>query len=142
MKTVMPIFKNRVSPVFDWCQNLLLAEIQAGHEVGRSEVAVANIDPVRQADQLAELGAELVVCGGIGEILQGLIEARNIRVISGVSGNITDVLEALTTEKLSHPRFIMPGCAGHRRQYRLVSACEVKGRKQRRRKQRMQGGEY
>jgi len=119
MKTVIPVFKNRVSPVFDWCSNLLLVEIRLGREVGRSEVAVADTDPVRQANQVVELGAGLVVCGGIGEILLGLIEDSNIRVIPGVSGDIDDVLAALSAGELSHPRFMMPGCAGHRGRRRL-----------------------
>ena len=119
MKAVIPVFKDRVSPVFDWCSNLLLVEIQSGREVGRSKVAAAETNPVRQADQLVELGAGMVVCGGIGEILVGLIEARDIRVISGVSGDIDDVLAALIARELPHPRFMMPGCAGHLGQHRL-----------------------
>jgi len=119
MKTVIPVFKNRVSPVFDWCSNLILVEIRSGREVGRSEVAAVDTDPVRQAEQLVELGADLVVCGGIGEILLGLIEDSNIRVIRGVSGDIDDVLEALCAGELSHPRFMMPGCSGHRGRHRL-----------------------
>lgn len=129
MNIVIPVFKNRVSPVFDWCSNLLVVEIQSGREVGRSEVAAADTDPVRQADQVVELGAGLVVCGGIGEIMLGLIEARGIRVIPGVSGDIDDVLGALSAGGLSHPRFMMPGCGGHRGQHRLRGGFGGKGRK-------------
>ena len=129
MKTVIPVFKNRVSPVFDWCSNLLLVEIQSGREVGRSEVAAVDTNPVRQADQLVELGAGLVVCGGISEILLGLIEANNIRVIPGVSGDIDDVLAALSAGELPHPRFMMPGCGAHLGQHRLRGGFGGKGRK-------------
>ena len=109
MKTVIPVFKNRVSPVFDWCSNLLLIEFQCGWEIKRSEVTITCADPVRQADQLVELGASMVVCGGIGKILLLLIEAKSIRVISGVSGDIDDVLTAMSVGELCHPRFLMPG---------------------------------
>ncbi|MFZ4440671.1 MAG: NifB/NifX family molybdenum-iron cluster-binding protein [Syntrophales bacterium] len=109
MKTVIPVFKNRVSPVFDWCSNLLLIEFQAGWEVKRTEVTSAGTDPVRQAGQLVELGAGMVVCGGIGEILRCMIEASNIRVIPGVFGDIDDVLAVLIAGELPHPRFVMHG---------------------------------
>ena len=109
MKAVIPVFKNRVSPVFDWCSNLLVVEIQSGREVGRCKVASADTDPVRQADHVVELGADLVVCGGIGEILLGLFEVSHTRVITGVSGDIDDVLTALIAGELPHPRFTMPG---------------------------------
>jgi len=118
MKTVIPVFKNRVSPVFDWCSNLLVVEIQSGREVGRSKVATAGADPARQADQVVELGASMVVCGGIGERLQDMIEASNIRVIPGVSGDIDDVLATLIAGELPHPRLMMPGCGEHFRQHR------------------------
>ena len=134
MKTLIPVFKNRVSPVFDWCSNLLVVEIQSGREVGRSEVAAADTDPVGQTDQVVKLGVGLVVCGGIGEILLGLIEANNIRVIPGVSGDIDDVLAALSAGELPHPRFMMPGCGAHRGQHRLRGTFEGEGRKHARRK--------
>jgi predicted Fe-Mo cluster-binding NifX family protein len=119
VKAIIPVFKNRVSPVFDWCSNLLVVEIQSGREVGRSKVASAGSDPVRQADQVVELGADLVVCGGIGEILLGLIEVSNTRVITGVSGDIDDVLAALIAGQLPHPRFMMPGRGAHLGQHRV-----------------------
>jgi predicted Fe-Mo cluster-binding NifX family protein len=134
MKTVIPIFKDRVSPVFDWCSNLLLVEIQSGREVGRSKVAAADTDPVHQADQVVEMRAGMVVCGGIGEILLGLIEANHIRVIPGVSGDIDDVLAALIAEELPHPRFTMPGCGAHLGQHRLRGGFGGEGRKHARRR--------
>jgi predicted Fe-Mo cluster-binding NifX family protein len=134
MNIVIPVFKNRVSPVFDWCSNLLLVEIQSGREVGRSNITVADTDPIRQAGQLVELGANLVVCGGISEMLVGLIEARDIRVIPGVSGDIDGVLAALSAGELSHPRFVMPGCAGHWGQHRLRGSFGGEGRKHARRR--------
>jgi len=109
MKIIIPVYRNRVSPVFDWCGNLLLFDIQSRREVRRREVAAAGTDPGKQARRLVELGTDLVVCGGISELLLGLVEASNIRVISGVSGNIDDVLAAMRTKELSHPRFMMPG---------------------------------
>jgi predicted Fe-Mo cluster-binding NifX family protein len=121
MKIILPVYRNRVSPVFDWCSNLLLVDIQSGREVGRREVAAADTDPGKQVRRLVELGADLIVCGGISEILLGLIEASKIRAISGISGDIEDVLAAIRAKKLSHPRFTMPGCTGHRGQHRLCS---------------------
>lgn len=115
MKIIIPVFKNRVSPVYDWCSNLLVVEIESGWEVGRSKVATAGADPVRQADQMVELGAGVVVCGGIGELLLGIIEARDVSVISGVSGDIDDVLTALIAGEIPYPRFMMPGFSEHRR---------------------------
>jgi predicted Fe-Mo cluster-binding NifX family protein len=119
MKVVIPVYRNRVSPVFDWCSSLLLVDLESG----RREVAVADKDPSKQACQLAELGADLVVCGGISELLLGLIEANNIKIISGVSGDIDDVVAAINAKEISHPRFMMPGCAGHRGQHRLRGGC-------------------
>ena len=51
----------------------------------------------------------MVVCGGIGEILRGMIEDSNIRVIPGVFGDIDDVLAVLIAGEFPHPCFVMPG---------------------------------
>ena len=30
MKVAMPVFQNRVSPVFDWCQHVIAVEVASG----------------------------------------------------------------------------------------------------------------
>lgn len=121
MKIVIPVLRNRVSPVFDWSRNLLLIDIQSGREMSRQEIAIAEPNQGKQVCKLVELGANLLVCSGISKELMSLIKARSIGVISGVSGDIDDVLRAICMKKLSHPRFMMPGCAGRRGQNRLRS---------------------
>ena len=132
-KAAIPIFQGRVSPVFDWCGNLLLVEIRSGQEVQRQEVEVASTDPVLKTNRLVELGANLLVCGGISELLLSLIESRDIRVIPWVAGGIDDVLAALVLGNLPHPRFMMPGCAGQRGRHRVRRGFGGRGRKHGRR---------
>ena len=132
-KAAIPIFQGRVSPVFDWCGNLLLVEIRSGQEVQRQEVEVASTDPVLKTNRLVELGANLLVCGGISELLLSLIESRDIRVIPWVAGGIDDVLAALVSGNLPHPRFMMPGYAGQRGRHRVRRGFGGRGRKHGRR---------
>ena len=129
MKIVIPVFKHRVSPVFDWCSNLLLIEIQSGLELGRIEIAAAYSDPIQLANRLVEMGVDIAVCGGIGETLAALLEARKIQLISGVSGEVCDVLVALNTGELSDPRFLMPGFPLYHGQRRLHGVLGGKGPK-------------
>lgn len=110
MKAAIPVFQSRVSPVFDWCRTLLEVEIRPGEETTRKEIDVDGLGPAQRANLLLELGTELLVCGTIGEQLLPMIEARGVRVITGVAGGIDEVLEALAAGDLPNPRLDMPGC--------------------------------
>ena len=119
MIVAMPIFRNRISPVFDWSGNLLIVEIRSGREVKRQEVEATATYPAAHADRLVDLGVHVLVCGGISEQLLSLIEYRNIQVIPGVAGKIDDVLSAMISGDLPHPRFMMPGRGAHPGQHRV-----------------------
>lgn len=139
MTVAMPIFQNRISPVFDWSRNLLIVEIQSGREDKRQEVEVAATCPAERAGRLVDLGVTVLVCSAISEQLQSLIEERDIQVIPGVAGKIDDVLSAMISDSLPHPHLRMAGCS---EQHGFRGDYGGKGRKHRNRKQQMQGGEY
>ena len=133
MKVAIPIFNKRVSPVFDWCRNLLLLEISPGGDVKRREVELDCIKPEDRARRLVDLEAGMLVCGGISEQLLTLVESMGIRVIPGVAGGIDDVLEALMEGNLPQPHLMMPGCKGHGGRRRLRRGGGGRGRRHGRR---------
>ncbi len=112
MKIAMPIFRDRLSPVFDWSTRLLVIEILEGREVSRVETAFTDDSPTRRADRLAELEAEVLVCGGISEFMFRLVEARGIRLVPWVAGHAEEVLAAFLSGSIPCRKFSMPGCSG------------------------------
>lgn len=111
MKIAMTVWGNRVSPVFDSAQTILLAEIDANEVVWEQREFIAGQIPTRLARMLVDKGIDTLVCGAISEQPAGIIEAAGINLISFVSGNAQRLLEACA-QGISTDEFRMPGCPG------------------------------
>lgn len=114
MRVAIPIFQNRISPVFDWCRDLLLVEIPLEPKGERRQLRIDALDPPQRVERLIELDVELLVCAGISAFLLSAIESSGIRVISGVAGPIDEVLKDISDHGSVGSDFTMPGCRGHR----------------------------
>ena len=62
------------------------------------------------AAKAAEKRITTLVCGAISQPLQVQLAGRGIEVISGICGNIDEVLDGFRTGRLREERFAMPGC--------------------------------
>jgi predicted Fe-Mo cluster-binding NifX family protein len=119
MRIALPIWQDRISPVFDVAKQLLLVRWADGREAGREEHLMNETAPDEYARRLIELGVETLICAGISQSLETVLADRGIRVIARVCGGIEEVLAAFQTGQLSEERFAMPGCCGQRnRRYR------------------------
>jgi predicted Fe-Mo cluster-binding NifX family protein len=115
MRTVIPIFDGRISPVFDVARRLVLVDIENGREVRRTEQAVKERDLGPRVRRVAELGTDVLICGAISRPLEALLSSAGVEVIPQTSGPVEDVLGAFISGKLTEQAFVMPGCGGHRR---------------------------
>lgn len=61
----IPNFQGRVSPVFDVASRLTVVRVKGRAEVARREVTLFETRPEGIARCLAELGVNVLVCGGI-----------------------------------------------------------------------------
>ncbi len=113
MRLAIPIWNERVSPVFDTASRLLLVEVEQGAEVSRQVVEVgADSFPAQRARRLTELQIGVLICGAISRPLASFVSAAGIDLIPWVAGPVEDVLQAYLARRLSEPRWRMPGCAG------------------------------
>jgi len=121
MKIAIPVWKSRVSPVFDYAGRVLLVDSDsAGEQQGRVEKCLEPL-PFQKVGQLRDLGVNVLICGGLSKRLAVRLEALGITVIPWTSGNVDEVLEAYVAGRLPDGRFRMPGCygsQGRRRQCR------------------------
>ena len=112
MRVAVPDWKGRISPVFDVARQLLVVDFGGGRELQRSaERLEPTLLPLR-VDGLARLGVNVLLCGGISAPLLRMLEARSIRVIPGVSGDVDQVLQGYLAGQLTDDRFAMPGWRG------------------------------
>ena len=106
----MPVFNDRVSPVFNWAEKLMVVRLG---KTGKKEPAYTiKLDKLNESERVALLtgeGIQVLICAGICRALLKAISDEGIQVIPGIVGRIDDVLDAYKNDTLTQPRFRMPG---------------------------------
>ena len=116
MKIGMPVFTERVSPVFDWARKLMIVQVGESDDMeSRRTVEMENLSEWERVTLLVSEGVNVLICAGIcGSLLQA-ISGSGIQVIPGIVGRVDDVLEAYKNSRLAQPEFCMPGYQIRRR---------------------------
>ena len=118
MRIAIPIADGRISPVFDVAEKLVLVDVEAGREVGRTETPLMDEAIELRARRVAQLGVNVLICGAISRPLHALLSAAGVEVIPQTCGEVEEVLGAFVEGRLIGDAFVMPGCCGRRRRFR------------------------
>ncbi len=110
MRIAVTIWNNRISPVFDVAQNLLMVDLDNGEETVRWNLSLSGMPPTLKIETLKKSNVEMVLCGAISELFLRLLTTSGIKVEPWISGNIEEVIQAVIQNKLSDPCYCMPGC--------------------------------
>ena len=108
-RVAIPIYQNRVSPVFDSCRHMLIIDVEQGTEMNRETVYLDEMSLTERCGLLAKLEVTMVVCGGVSELFANMLLGANMRLLHGIAGKIDDVIKAFLGERLDIPQFYMPG---------------------------------
>lgn len=114
MLIAVPVFRSRVSPVFDVAQTLVLVNVDDGVESGRREISLSGLRPKERSALLVREGADTLICGAITRFSRHLVEIVGIRIHGGVAGGVDQVLSAFYQNRLDQSCFRMPGCCRRR----------------------------
>ena len=129
MKIAIPIWYNRISPVFDTASRFLIIEIEDEKVTNRFETTLDEQDLTQRCLRIQELEADTLLCGAISRPYSSMLMSMGINIIPEISGQVEDVLKAYLKGNLFHSKFLMPGCKRHRL---------MKGKKPRRQRKRKQ----
>jgi predicted Fe-Mo cluster-binding NifX family protein len=108
-RVALPVFRDRVSPVLDSCERLLIVDIEQEDEVDRKEIYINRLALTERLKLLRELNVSKVICGGVSETLFRMLESCQIEAIVGIAGGIEDVVCAFCQKTLNDPKYCMPG---------------------------------
>jgi len=89
-----------VSPHFGHCEHYVLADVNGGQVTNREQIASPGHEPGRLPRFLHELGAGVIIAGGIGGRAQELFLGMGIECVAGVEGPVSDVLAAYAAGQL------------------------------------------
>ena len=107
-KIAVPIWNDRVSPVFDVATALLVAEFD-GIRVEKRSIVVL-LTPTDLGAQLEGLGIHILLCGGISTALLRNVAGRGIQVLRHICGPADTALQGFAEDRLQEDQFQMPGC--------------------------------
>lgn len=108
-RIAIPVFKSRVSPVFDSCTRLLLVDLDQNQEIARTEILMEGLSEIERLNVLKKATVCKVICGGISDGFYKLISRAQISVITGIAGEVNQVMSAFRSNRLGEPCFYMPG---------------------------------
>jgi predicted Fe-Mo cluster-binding NifX family protein len=114
MKIALTVWEDRISPVFDVANKLLLADIKQG----RMATSLMEIDPgsvPQLVDIFKRMEISVLICGAISEIPANIIFDGGIKLIPFISGKTDHILDAYINGKPIMPAFAMPGVKRRRR---------------------------
>ena len=113
MNVAITVWGNRVSPVFDSAQALLVAEVM-DRQVVDKKIQLFQATVFNKCLRLLEdLDIQVLICGALCEGPVRWLESHNIEVIPFVTGEVEQILECYVQGKDLNV-FAMPGC-GHGR---------------------------
>lgn len=110
-RTAFSLWNDRIAPVFDVARNLLIVDAATGAETGRIERRFSGDSPQERAMRLASLQVEQLVCGAITRNTADALQDRGIQVVSFVSGELEQVVQAWLQGHLHERSLHMPGCS-------------------------------
>ncbi len=114
MKLALTVWENRISPVFDCAQTLLVVDVDGDMATGNHFEPFRYESPFARATKLNELGVKVLICGAVSDSFANIIETYGIRIMPFVAGAVDEVLDAYLAGGLYDTKFRMPGCGtGH-----------------------------
>ena len=115
MKVAIPIWNNRISPLFDTACRVLIWSLEEKGGDEREEHDLRGLIPPMKVRRIKELGADVLICGALSNTVAYLVESAGIRLVPWISGPVDEVIEAFKTGQIDEPRYFMPGCGRMRR---------------------------
>lgn len=94
MKLAIATEGNRVSGHFGRCENFMLCEIEEGKVIEKKLINTQGNQHAALPVYLNELGVNEVISGGAGNGAIESLARKDIKIITGVQGNIEDVIQA------------------------------------------------
>ena len=108
-RIAIPVYKSRVSPVFDSCTRMLLIDLDHHQEIDRTEILCAGLSEIERLKMLKKSSVCTVICGAISDGFYKMISSAEISVIIGIAGEVDQVLNAFRCNRLGETCFYMPG---------------------------------
>lgn len=107
-RVAFAVWNNRIAPVFDVAHRVHIVHVTSGRVIEEKSLWLAEGPSTQRALRLAEQGVHALVCGAISRQLLATMNAYGIDVVSSVTGEWNEVLQAYLMDAIESRRFRMP----------------------------------
>ena len=109
IKVAIPVFQNRVSPVFDSCKHMLVITLLNGIETDRENIFFGDMSLSDRCRIIHDLDVSLIICGGISQTFAKILQQKKMELINGIAGDAQAILSALFKWASEQPRILHAG---------------------------------
>ena len=87
----------------------MLVDLEHNREINRGEITFEDLPVLDRLRMLSRLGVTKVICAGISQSFNDKLTSAEISPITGIIGEVDEVISAFMRDGLNDPRFYMPG---------------------------------
>ncbi len=109
-RVIIPEYRNRISPLFDVAKTFSVFIIDGGAVCESYYLNTTGFSGRAIVECLCREAPDVVICSAISRCHAGMLTSGGIELISGVIGEIGDVVRAYINDELESDLFAMPGC--------------------------------
>ena len=110
----VPVLRCRVAPVLNWCSRIQLFPEDPSQEGEGQELLLPHLEAPQRLQVLRNNGVRTLICGALSADLLHYARKLGLTVVSGVAGEVDEVVQSYRQNTLDHPKFWLPGCRGPR----------------------------
>ncbi|MDI6852092.1 MAG: hypothetical protein QME75_00610 [Deltaproteobacteria bacterium] len=111
----IPVLRSRVAPVLNWCSRIQIFPEEPSPEGFSQELVLPHLEAARRLEVLRDQGVSTLICGALSAELLHCARNLGLTVVSGVAGEVKEVVQSYWQNNLDDPRFLLPGCRGAHR---------------------------
>jgi predicted Fe-Mo cluster-binding NifX family protein len=108
----IPVLRCRVAPVLNWCSRIQIFPEEPSQEGEVQELILPHLEAAQRLQVLRENGVNTLICGALSADLLRYAGQLGLNVVSGVAGEVHEVVQSYWQKTLDHPKFWLPGCRG------------------------------
>lgn len=110
----IPVLRSRVAPVLNWCSRMRIFPEEPSQAGEGQEITLPHLDAAQRLRKLRHQGVTILICGALSTDLLRYARQLGLTVVSGVAGEVLEVVQSYWHNTLDHPKFWLPGCRGLR----------------------------
>ena len=119
-------FNENMSVALDFADTLTVFNIRENKIPDKKTVQLKSQMPTARALEIKNLNIDLLICGCISRRSFEILSQSGIEIISHITGNVDDVINAYLNGKLNNQEFFMPGFGKGQGRMRRGRKCRFK----------------